>query len=170
MRSFLLVGIAVVPILVTCTALALVVRTSLRFSKAELDLIDKLQRRCDVDDDFYQRVRIAKQAVKDFLENVDQDASPLMGAVELVAQTAQAEMSQEYALIMVKILRHGSDRNRANYLEKLLSNIDPPSGQPIEYPRQPKAPIKQPDEPVRRAQPHPDTVQVPRTGMRARGQ
>ena len=170
MRSFLLVGIAVVPILLTCTALGLVVRASRRFSKAELDLINKLQRHNDVDDSFYQRVRVAEQAVMDFLENVDQDARPLMGAIELVAQTAQADMSQEYARIMVRILRHGSDRNRANYLEKLLGNIDPPSGQPTEHPRQPNAPVKQPDEPVRPAQPHPNVVQVPRTGMRARGQ
>jgi hypothetical protein len=169
-RSFLLVGIAVVPILVTCTALGLVVRASRRFSKAELDLINELQRHSDVDDSFYQKVRVAGQAVMDFLENVDQDARPLMGAIELVAQTAQADMSQEYARIMVRILRHGSDRNRANYLEKLLGNIDPPSGQPTEHPRQPNAPVKQPDEPVRPAQPHPNVVQVPRTGMRARGQ
>lgn len=170
MRSFLLVGIAVVPILVTCTALGLVVRASRRFSKAELNLIYALQRRCDGNDNFYQEVRVAEQAVKDFLENVDQDARPLMGAVELVVQTAQAEMSQEYARIMVRILRHGSDRNRANYLEKLLGNIDPPSGQPTEHPRQPNAPVKQPDEPVRPARPHPDAVQALRTGTRARGQ
>ena len=170
MRSFLLVGIAVVPILVTCTALGLVVRASRRFSKAELDLINKLQRRSDVDDSFYQSVHVAEQAVMDFLGNVDQDARPLIGAIELVAQTAQADLSQEYARIMVKILRHGSDRNRANYLEKLLGNIDPPSGQPTEHPRQPNAPVKQPDEPVRPPQPHPNVVQVPGTGMRARGQ
>ena len=119
MRSFLLVVITVAPIVLTGTALGLVIHASRRYVAAENDLIWRLQDLSNDSREFYQKLREAERTVDAFLENVNQDARPLIGAIELIVQTAD-EMENEHGRAMVRILRHGSDRNRANYAKALL--------------------------------------------------
>lgn len=168
-RSFLLVGIAIAPILLAGIALWWIVHTSRRFAHAESELIGKLQRRSNVDGDFHQRLRDAERDVINFLRNTDQDARPLIGSMEFVVDATRSEMSEKYVGVMVRILRHGSDRNRANYLKKLFSKIVPPSGQHTDPRRKPDAPAGEPAVPYRTLVPDRVPVQRTQTPDRTRG-
>jgi hypothetical protein len=129
MKSFLIVIIAIAPILLTGTALGYVSVQSRRYARAEREFMRVLQQLSQEDEDYRSRLVQAQGNVDDFLANINQDAHPLIDAIELLAGIARAGLRKDFASIIVGILRHGSDRSRANYLKKLLSEIDltPPS-------------------------------------------
>jgi hypothetical protein len=129
MRSFLVVILAVVPVLLTGTALGYVSVKSRRYAQAEREFIRVLQQLSWQEEDYRSRLVQAEENVDNFLTNINQDPHPLIDAIELLAGIARAGLRQDFASIIVGVLRHGSDRNRANYLKKLLSELDltPPS-------------------------------------------
>jgi hypothetical protein len=143
MRSFLVVIITIVPILLTGTALGYVSVKSRRYAQAEREFINALQQLSWEQEDYRNGLIQAEENVDAFLANTARDAHPLIDAIELLAGTAKDELRKDSASIIVGILRHGSDRNRANYLKKLLSEIDltPPSSSHRERtPPDPSAP------------------------------
>jgi hypothetical protein len=129
MRSFLIVIIAIVPILLTGTALGYASVKGRRYAQAEREFIGILQQLSWQREDYRNSLIQAEENVDNFLESTTQDAHPLIDAIELLAGIAKDEWGNDLSSIIVGILRHGSDRNRANYLKKLLDEVDltPPS-------------------------------------------
>ena len=118
MRQFLVTIVIIAPILVTATALGYVSLSSRRYTDAEDRLIARLQ------DFSQQELAEYKGAVKRFLEDPGKDLTSLARTIEFVTGVAVEALGSD-AKIIVRILRGGSDYNKARYLDMLFGKIDP---------------------------------------------
>ncbi|MGH3194335.1 MAG: hypothetical protein ACRDNT_00045 [Streptosporangiaceae bacterium] len=124
MRAFLLLLIATIPVLLTCVALRRVTARSRRYAQAEQRFIQVLQELSDQDVAYRTNLIQAEDQVDRFLVDIYGDVRPLMSAIELLVEIAEARLSVLYSSTIIGILRYGSDRNKANYAKKLLSEVD----------------------------------------------
>lgn len=147
MRPILIAIAIIAPVLVTATALGYASFTSWQYADAEARLVAKLK------DFTQQELAEYKDAAKRSLENPGQDLTSLALAIEFVTRSAVEALGSD-ARIIVRILRHGSDYNKARYLDMLFGKIDPrrPPRPPYkrDNPDQPGPPSARALEPARR--------------------
>jgi hypothetical protein len=146
-RPFLIAIAIIAPVLVTGTALRYAFLASRQYANAEAKLVARLK------DFTQQELAEYKAAAKRFLENPGQDLTSLARAIEFVTGVAVEALGSD-ARIIVRILRHGSDYNKARYLDMLFGKIDPrrPPRPPYkrDNPDQPGPPSARALEPARR--------------------
>ena len=125
MKPFLIVCVALVPIGLTGIALGYISSEGRRYIHAELRLIDIIERRSGEDDGYYYRLLRAKEIA----ETISTDTNPALDQLAVVIRPvveAAEELNQRDARTIARILRYGSDYNRARYLAKLLNAVEPP--------------------------------------------
>jgi hypothetical protein len=139
--------VGIVTILLTAIALRRVIVTGRRYKDAENKLIVALNR-LGKEEAYYSRLVQARHIAEEFVTGAKEDRRSLTDANEFVVGIANNELDDPAVVrIMVGILRHGSDRNKANYLAKLLDRVDlnPPSSRADEpnspTPNQPGQPL-----------------------------
>jgi hypothetical protein len=109
-------------ILLTGAALYRVIGRSRLYTDAERELVRILRNLSSQDENFYRRLTAAKRTADDFVAGVSMDRRSLVDANEFIAEIADAEIADKSsARIIARILRHGSDCNKANYLAKVLA-------------------------------------------------
>jgi|ERR1700733_3639241 hypothetical protein len=124
MKPFLAVSIALVPILITGGALRYISRASQRYTLAEQNVIEQLQRYTK-DRERYEYLMHVKGELENFLAALNPDISQLANAITLIDGVTRG-LKQHESEVIAGILRRGSDRNRARYIIKLIDAVEPP--------------------------------------------
>ena len=123
MRPLLGISMVLIPIFATSYALIYIRTKDRQFRRAELRLIGTL----GSDFDRYRNSIALMVVANRFLADESPDLSQLASVITTVAETAQGlEGTQD----ILRILRSGSDKNRARYLVKLLKRVEPPPPRP----------------------------------------
>jgi pilus assembly protein TadC len=130
--SFFEVVMIFASILLAGAALRHVIVRSRLYSDAERELVRVLRDLSSQDESYYRKLIAAKRTADDFVAGTRTDRRSLVDANEFIAEIAEANISAKSSVrTITRILRHGSDRSKANYLAKLLA-IDlgnPPYGE-----------------------------------------
>jgi hypothetical protein len=118
MRPFLLALAIIAPVLLTAAALGYVSSVSRRYANAEAKLVARLEK---LDQ---QELTEYADVAKRFLRDPGQDLISLARTIEFVTRVAATTLGSDSGII-IRILRHGTDYNKARYLDMLFAKVDP---------------------------------------------
>jgi hypothetical protein len=130
MKTVLIVGITLIPVILTGTALRHASIAAENYKNAERSLISALIRF-----NRYERLVEVRGLVQQFLESANPDVRQLAVAITTVTDTAARMEIHDYANIIIEILHRNSDLNKARFLSMLLEKVNPPqSGGERDFP------------------------------------